>query len=99
MRSGSARTACATAFRSIAQLDLVVLDDLGPARYFLAHEGIELVGRRGKHFDSLRRQLVGDLRCLDGLGKFVVDALDQGRGHIGATEYTPPGVDPAVGPS
>src|SRR5438046_171656 len=62
IRAGSRRL-------SVARLDVVVLDDLGPARHFLTDEGIELFGRAGEHLDSLRRQPFRNIGCLDGLGE------------------------------
>src|SRR5207244_13001370 len=83
--------------RSVARLDVVVLDDLGPARDLLVDEGIELVWGTGEHVDSLRRQLVRNLGCLDGLGELVVDTLGESRGHVGRTEYSPPRVNLEAG--
>ena len=41
----------------VARLDAVVLDDLGPARNFLAHECIEFGRRTRGHLHALRGQL------------------------------------------
>ena len=56
-----------------------------------------MVWGTGEHVDSLRRQLVRNLGCLDGLGELVVDTLGESRGHVGRTEYSPPRVNLETG--
>src|SRR4029453_5296823 len=56
MRAAGARSFCKLPICNlIARLDIVVLDDLGPARNFLAHERIEFRGRAALHLHALRR--------------------------------------------
>ena len=61
-----------------------------------ANEGIELLGRRGKHFHTLYRQHVGNFRVLTALAISSKTRLTS-MGGMGGTEDAPPCLDLEAG--
>src|SRR5260221_12845861 len=76
----------------VAGLDLVVLDDLRPARDFAAHEGVELASWGAADVNALRLQFLLDGRRVDRLGEFVVDTRGERRRHVARRVHAPPRV-------
>src|SRR5207245_7281870 len=76
--------------RSVVDLDVPFIRELGPARDVVADVAAEGLGRHGHGLQRFRGEPLGELRVLQELVDFVVEPLDDRRRQVGRTDDAVP---------